>query len=344
MKHDNTFVSILIPCRNEADFIEQCIRSVLSNDYPSDYYEVLLLDGMSDDGTREIIEQIEKESPNVRLLDNPQKVVGPAMNIGIAAAKGDIIIRIDGHAEVPSDFISKNIQYLVDAKEAWCVGGPIKTIGTNFMGTAIAAAMSSPVGVGNAMFRLGNYEGYVDTIAFGAYWKWVFDKIGLFDEQLVRNQDDELNMRLVLAGGKIFMTPQIHSTYYSRGSIPKLWRQYFQYGFWRIRTMQKHKRPATIRQVIPLGFVLSILMLGLGSFFFRPILYLFGLELLLYGLGVLAGAVHVGMKSGFACGLLAPLIFFILHFAYGIGSLWGIIRFVLMKGKGIDTQKQKISR
>lgn len=345
MNTEKPFVSVIIPCRNEADFIERCVRSVLACDYPHEKIEVLVVDGMSNDTTRDIIASMSKTDERINLIDNPKKIVPTAMNAGIEASKGEIIIRVDGHAEVPVDFIQKSVDVLNSHPEAWCAGGPIKSINSNLVGNAIAAAMSSPFGVGNAMFRLGNYEGYVDTIAFGAYWRLVFDKIGMFDEQLIRNQDDELNYRLIAGGGKIWMTPEIHSKYYTRGSLKKLWRQYFQYGFWRIRTMQKHRRPATIRQLVPLLLVSSLLLLLAGGFLWQPFWWLLFAETCFYSLGLLIGSIDVTRKTDIVNGLLAPLIFIILHFSYGLGCLWGIARFVLLQGKGMGRAEEfKLSR
>jgi len=334
-EHQMPFVSVIIPCRNEGDFIARCVGSIFACNYPKDSFEVIVVDGMSTDNTRSEIADLQKTNEYLKLYDNPQKIVPTAMNIGICNSKGNVIIRVDGHAEVPQDFIARNIEKLQSHPEAWCVGGPIESISASYVGKAIAAAMSSASGVGNAMFRLGNFEGYVDTIAFGAYWRWVFDRIGMFDEELVRNQDDELNYRIILNGGKIFMTPTIHSTYYTRSNIGKLWRQYFQYGFWRIRTMQKHKRPATIRQIVPLALVLSLLLLFLGGFVWK--LFWWGLlsELFLYMVVLLLGAFDVYRRSKASFALLAPLVFIILHFAYGFGCIWGIIRFILLRGKGM---------
>jgi len=170
---EQPLVSVIIPCRNEGDFIEKCIRSVLNSEYPADKIEVLVVDGMSIDGTREIVERLCEQDNRVSLYNNEQKIVPTAMNIGIAAAKGQVIIRVDGHVVVAEDFIKESVRRLQNHPEAWCVGGPIETVSPTYIGKAIAVAMSSPVGVGNAMFRLGNYEGFVDTIAFGVYWRWV---------------------------------------------------------------------------------------------------------------------------------------------------------------------------
>jgi len=326
-------VTVIIPCRNEADFIEKCVRSILDCDYDREMLEVIVVDGISTDGTREIIEQISGEDDRLLLLDNPRKIVPTAMNIGIKRARGEIIIRVDGHAEVSRSFVRQSVDILTSKAEVWCVGGPIETISTTYVGRAIATAMSSPVGVGNAMFRLGNYEGYVDTLAFGAYRRWVFDKIGLFDEGLLRNQDDELNLRLIINGGKIFMTPKIKSRYYSRTSLGKLWRQYFQYGFWRIRTLQKHKRAATLRQIVPLLFVSCLIVLAVGGLVSKVFWCILAATFLLYALVLVYGSIDVGKQAGWKYALLAPVVFAILHFGYGFGCLWGIVRFVLLRGK-----------
>lgn len=325
------FVSVIMPVRNEADFIEQAIGSILDNDYPAGNMEILVVDGMSDDGTREIVEKLAQADSRVKLLDNPRRIVPTAMNIGVKAAGGDVFVRIDGHAKVPKDFIKNSIECLRGHPEAWVAGGYIKTVANNYIGGAIASAMRSPFGVGNARFRTGDYDGWVDTLAFGMHYKWVVDKIGYFDEELVRNQDDEFNLRIVLAGGKICMSKSVQSTYYSRTTLGQLWRQYFQYGFWRIRTFQKHKRPATPRQLVPLLFVMSLLLLAIGGIFWMPLWTVLLTETILYVLGLIIGAVDVGRKSGWRFVPIAPLIFIILHFAYGIGSVWGVVRFWILK-------------
>ena len=327
------FVCIIMPIRNEADYIEQAIKSIMNNDYPAEKMEILVVDGMSDDGTREIVKKLSNHDDRINLIDNPHRIVPTAMNIGLKASRGDIFIRIDGHVIIHADFIKESVKCLQEKKDAWIVGGHIETVAKNYIGRAIASAMRSPIGVGNARFRLGNYEGWVDTLAFGSHHKWIIEKIGYFDEELVRNQDDEFNMRVVQGGGKIWMSKSIHSTYFSRSSLSKLWKQYFQYGFWRIRTLQKHKKPAALRQLVPLLFVLSILFLGVTGIFWNFCLYLLGIEITLYILGLIAGSLDVGRKSGWQYAPVVPLIFIILHFAYGLGSIWGIIRFYILKGR-----------
>lgn len=334
------FVTVIMPIRNEADFIERAIRSILDNDYPAEKMEILVVDGMSDDGTREIAARLSKADSRVMMLDNPKRIAAAAMNIGLNAARGDLFIRIDGHVEIPADFITKSIQCLHEHPQAWVAGGYIKTVADSITGQAIAVAMKSPIGVGNSRFRLGDYEGWVDTLAFGAHHKWVVDRIGYFDEELVRNQDDEFNLRINLAGGKIWMSKAIQSTYFSRSSLRKLWKQYFQYGFWRIRTLQKHKRPASFRQLVPLLFVLSLLLPGLAGFLWKPLWILLAIEAAFYVLGLFVGAFDVGRKSGWRYTPIAPIVFAILHFAYGSGSLWGVVRFSILRGRGMKKPEE----
>ena len=337
---DSPFVTIIMPIRNEADFIERAIKSVLGNDYPAEKMEILVVDGMSDDGTREITARLAKADGRIIMLDNPKRIAAAAMNIGLKAARGDLFIRVDGHVEIPADFIAKSIRCLHEHPEAWVAGGYIKTTSDSYIGQAIGAAMRSPIGVGNSRFRLGDYEGWVDTLAFGAHYKWVVDRIGYFDEELVRNQDDEFNLRITLADGKIWMSKAIQSTYFSRGSLYKLWKQYFQYGFWRIRTLQKHKRPASFRQLVPLLFVLSLLLMGSAGFLWKPLWILLAIEAVLYVLVLVIGALDVGRKSGWLYTIPAPAVFVILHFAYGLGSLWGIIRFLILRASGMKKPEQ----
>lgn len=337
---DLPFVSIIMPIRNEAVFIERAIKSILHQDWPAEKMEILVVDGRSDDGTRRIVEQLSHADSRIKMLDNPRRIVPTALNIGLKAARGDLFIRVDGHAEAAPDFVRKSIQSLREHPDAWVVGGYIEAVANNYTGKVIASAMRSPIGVGNSRFRLGDYEGWVDTLAFGTHHKWIVDKIGYFDEELVRNQDDEFNLRIILAGGKIWMSKSIRSKYFARGSLRKLWRQYFQYGFWRIRTLQKHKRPATFRQLVPLLFMLSLLLLALAGLFWKLFWILLVIEAAIYAIGLLAGTFDVGRKSGWLYVPLVPLVFVILHFGYGLGSLWGIIRFVILKGHDVKPPEE----
>jgi len=327
------FVSIILPVLNEADYIENCLRSLMNNTYSPDNVEILVFDGGSTDNTREIVTRLAKEDSRIQLLDNPKRYIAPAFNHGIKIARGEVIIRFDGHAEAPRDFIQRNIEVLNEHPDAWCVGGPVQTISENRIGRIIAAAMSCVVGVGNATFRLGNYDGYVDSVMYGAYRKEGLLKVGPVDEFLIRTEDDDLHFRIGKAGGKLYLSSKIKSHYHCRGSLRKLWSQYFQYGYWRIPTIIKHKQPSTVRQVVPLLFVCSLIVLAVGGIVSQIFRVLLIGVLGIYALGLACGSIQVGKRAGWKYAVLAPLIFAILHFAYGFGSLWGILRFILLGGR-----------
>lgn len=339
------FVSIVMPIRNEADFIERAVTSIVENEYPHDKLEIIIADGMSTDSTREVVGKLAERDPRIRLIENTGKIVSTGLNEALRQIKGDVFIRVDGHCEIPADFIRKSVETLLSKPQAWVAGGYWKTVSKGYIGRVIAAATQSPAGVGNARHRLGNFDGWVDTVPYGAHHKWVLEKVGYFDEQLVRNQDDEFNMRIRMAGGGIWISSEICSTYHSRSSLKKLWRQYFQYGFWRIRTIQKHGKPATLRQIIPLLFVLSLIVLSLAGIVSSIFLVMLAAVLGVYALGLLYGSLHVFRQVGWKYSLSAPIVFVILHFAYGAGGLWGIVRFVLLRGKFMKSSRDfKLSR
>lgn len=330
-------VTVIIPCRNEEKYIGKFIATLARQDYfngmPHEKIEVFFVDGESTDRTREIIEQHARMYPFMRVLSNPKRIVPEAMNIGIRQAKGDVIIRMDAHAEYPPDYITNCVECL-DRTGAENVGGPIISTSDTFCGKAIAAGMSSVFGVGNARFRLGGFEGYVDTVPFGAYRRDVFDRIGLFDTELVRNQDDELNYRLIKSGGKIYMAPEITSYYYPRDSIGKLWRQYYEYGYWKVRVIQKHGLPASWRHLVPVTFVLSMLITGLLALFdaraVYPLLAVCGSYALLAGLF----SARIAAEKGIRYFPFLPVVFATLHTSYGVGFLKGIGDFIVMKKQG----------
>ena len=253
----NKTVSVVIPCRNEEKYIGKCIESFLKQSYPMELLTIIISDGMSTDNTRSIINEIKQMHNNIILLDNKGLSAPKGMNLGIRHTNSDIVIIFGAHAYADENFIIENVRAL-ENKEVGCAGGVITTINETIKGAAIAEAMSCPFGVGNALFRFAEKESFVDTVAFGAYRRSLLNEIGVFDEELVRNQDDELNFRVEKSGAKILLSPKIKSTYVGRGDFKKLWRQYYQYGFWKVRVIQKHRRPASIRHLIPLMFVLFL--------------------------------------------------------------------------------------
>lgn len=324
-------VSIIIPMRNEASYIDGCLASVLDSDYPQDKLEILVVDGMSEDGSRKAVEVWQERYPSLRLLDNPKKVTPVAMNLGIKEAKGEIIIVFGAHSQLTPDFIRRSVDQLLNNSKADCVGGILRCRGEGWVGNAIVLALSSPFGVGNARFRIGGPDGWVDTVAFGAYRREIFKDIGLFDEAFLRNQDDEFNYRLVKSGGKIYLDSKIQSLYYVRPSLRKLWEQYFQYGYWKIRVIQKHKLPASWRHVVPALFLLSLS----GSTFLwlltKSGIYLFVVILGFYVAASLLFSILAVIKGGWRSFPLLPFVFAIVHFSYGLGFLKGLWDWVLMR-------------
>lgn len=339
----NEKVTVVIPARNEEKFIMKCLDSFVEQTYPKELFEVFVCDGRSTDNTAKIVNEYNEKYGNVQLVDNPGLSAPIGMNLGIKKSKADIIIIFGAHAYADKDFIKNNVEKFAISDEIGCVGGPIITINDDVMGNAIAKVMSSPFGVGNALFRYATKETYVDTVAFGAYKKSVFDKVGLFDEELVRNQDDELNYRVVEGGYKILLSPSIKSYYYGRSSLKKLWRQYYQYGFWKVRVLQKHGKPASIRHLVPITFVLTnILGIVLGMFF-KPILILWLCEVALYAVCDMIFTVKLSGNDGKLL-VRIPMLFPILHYSYGLGFLQGLMSFYLFKSKSVIEKNKKTSR
>ncbi len=321
------FVSIILPIRNEASFIASSLNSVLAQDYPSNRLEIIVADGMSNDGTREIVESFQTQYPNVRLIDNTGKIVPTGYNAAIAKAHGEIVIRVDGHCEIAEDYVRNCVGHLLnDGVDG--VGGPLETVGETLMARVIATAMSSPFGVGNSAFRtVANKTMLTDTVAFPAYTRDIIEKAGLFDEELVRNQDDEYNYRLRKIGARILLATDVRSRYYSRSSLRSLWRQYSQYGYWKVRVMQKHPRQMRLRQFIPFVFVISLLALLLLASFSS--IGQWGLRLAVgsYLFANIGASILVARRKGWRLLPLLPLTFTILHLAYGLGFLVGLVRF-----------------
>jgi cellulose synthase/poly-beta-1,6-N-acetylglucosamine synthase-like glycosyltransferase len=340
--NNNKTVSIIIPCRNEKKYISKCIDSFLKQSYPRELIQIVVADGMSNDGTRDILQDYCDKYSNVKLIDNKGLSAPKGMNLGIKSSNSDIIIIFGAHAYAHEDFVSNNVKYL-ENEEIGCAGGPIETINDSDLGRAISLAMSSPFGVGNALFRYAQKETYVDTVAFGAYRKEVLDKIGYFDEELVRNQDDELNYRVIKNGYKIILSPSIKSTYYGRGSYSKLWKQYYQYGFWKVRVMQKHGKPASIRHLVPAAFVLTNVFGLILGLLFKPILYLWVCEIAAYALMNILFSFKLSSKSLKIIGLLIP-VFPILHLSYGLGFINGLFAFYVFKSNKLKEKNSRMSR
>lgn len=330
----------MIPCRNEEKYIGLCLDSILRQDYPQELLETFVCDGKSHDGTVRIVTSYSEKHPNIHYVLNEKQTTPFALNLGIQRSDADIRIILGAHSELYPDYVSNCVKAFEFNSNIGCTGGVIENVYENEPAEIIGKAMSSGFGVGNAHFRTGAKDGFVDTVAFGAYKKEVFEKIGYFDEELVRNQDDEFNYRLLKNGFKIYLFKKIRCRYFVRASYNKLFRQYFQYGYWKVYVGKKHKAVTTLRQVVPLLFVLYILFGALFSVFhiYLFIAYLSGL--LFYMAVALLSAAK--LSSGFLQILRITKAFFILHFSYGWGYLKGIVNFLFL-GKNV-TKDEVITR
>ncbi len=318
-------VSVVIPMRNEASSIAACIEAVLAQDYPESLLEVIVVDGDSDDDSAAIVEELGRRSGRVRVLDNPLRIVPPALNRAIREARHDVIARVDGHTTIAPDYVRIGVETLLRTG-AENVGGPMIAVGGGVLGDAVARVTSSRFGVGS-YFHYGTEEREVDTVYLGMWPRSVFAEIGLFDEELVRNQDDELNYRLRKSGGRIILNPRIRSEYQNRQSLRKLAKQYFQYGMWKVRVLQKHPKQMSWRHFVPPAFVFSIAALLLVAPFSAWAAYA-----LAAALGGYVGAISLlsavlSKGEGARPWLAAFAAFAIIHFGWGAGFLVGLVRF-----------------
>jgi succinoglycan biosynthesis protein ExoA len=326
-------VTVIMPIRNEVAFIERSLGAVLRQGYPA--MQVLVVDGMSDDGTRQRLHSmLSGHVPNgtlVSLLDNPSRTVPSALNTGLQHATGDIILRVDGHCEISHDYVARCV-VLLEETGADCVGGVIDTVGETPAARAIAAAQSTPFGVGNAVFRTGRRRaGLADTVAFGAYRRSVFERIGTFDPELVRNQDDEFNFRLTQSGGSIWLDPSLRTRYHSRAGLSGLWNQYYQYGMYKVRLMQKHGRLPSTRQVVPALFVAALTSSLAAAATTRRGRVAFAITGP-YAIANMAASSWAGRRDPATLPIL-PAAFATMHLAYGTGFIAGLWRWRAQFGR-----------
>jgi succinoglycan biosynthesis protein ExoA len=320
-------ISVIVPCRNEKDHIESCVRSILAQKPPLGELEILVVDGLSEDGTRDILANIAKGDPSLRVLDNPSQTTPAALNIGIQASRGQYVAILGAHAEYALNYLQTCLELLQEHPEVCCAGGPIISRGKGPFGQAVAEAMSHPVGVGNAKHRLPDYEGYAEGACFPMFRKEIFKKVGLFDERFICTEDDELNYRLARGGDKVFISPRARCTYFVRETPLRLFRQYFRYGAARVAVLRKYRLPASFRQIVPpvfIGLVLISLIVGLwlpGWWRLTAIVLP-----LLYGVALLAVAAGVMVTRGWLVGMLFPLAAAIMHVSYALGFAWGNLK------------------
>jgi GT2 family glycosyltransferase len=334
-------VSIVVPCRNEARHIEACVRSLLAQDCAADI-EVIVADGTSEDGTRDVLARLVREDARVRMVENQGRIVSTGLNAAIGAARGRIIIRADAHTEYAPDYVSQCVAVLRETG-ADNVGGPWVARGKGLISQAIAVAFQSRFAVGGARGHDPQYEGTLDTVYLGCWPREVFERIGLFDEELVRNQDDEFNLRLTRAGGKIWQSPRIKSWYSPRGSLGDLFRQQIQYGYWKVRVIQKHRLPASLRHLIPGLFVVSVVLLPVLSLWWSLAGWAWLVLIATYTIINTAAATMAAARQGAKLLPILPLVFACYHFGYGCGFLRGLWDFVIVR-RGPGFSQTKLTR
>jgi succinoglycan biosynthesis protein ExoA len=329
-------VTVIAACRNEVRHIRDFLDSLLAQDTEGIPWEGIIADGQSDDGTREILEDYAARHPELRVITNQRRIVSTGLNAAIRQARGEIIIRMDAHTSYAQNYCRRCLEEL-EIRGADNVGGPARTRSVGIRARAIAAAYHSAFSTGGARFHDVDYEGWVDTVPYGCWRKSTLIEVGLFDESLVRNQDDELNLRILLAGGKIWQSPSIVSWYSPRHTLSRVFRQYFQYGFWKAAVMRKHRRPASWRHFVPVSFILASILLSVAMVLAKAFGAKAWFELSsaawvsmigLYVAALLVASLVVARKTGWIILPHLPAVFMTFHMSYGLGFLTGLCWYV----------------
>lgn len=319
-------VSIVIPCLNEERYIARCLDSVLHNEYAEGIVEIFVVDGMSTDGTRDIVRSYEARTSKVRLLDNPGRTAPAALNVGIGQASGDIIVRLDAHTTYSPDYIRKSVETLNEYGAA-NVGGIIKTLPSRdtMIAKAIALSISHFFGVGLSHFRLGKHViKYVDTVPFGCFRRELFDRIGMFDETLPRNEDIEFNRRIKKEGEKIVLTHEIVSYYYARGTLNEFWKHNFDNGFRVTAFLADGKINCSLRHMVPMLSLVLLAALALGCFRYSACCWFLAGLCGLYVTASLYFSFKTSLRQKNPLYIfLMPFMFAYLHVSYGLGTVWG---------------------
>ncbi len=317
---ETPFVSVLLAVRNEERHIVAALDAVRAQDWPRERMEILVADGRSTDRTRSLVERIAARDPRVRLVDNPERHVAQGLNHALAESSGDVIVRVDGHCRIPPGYVRAGVAALRSGGYA-CAGGPVRALGETAVARAIALAMSTPFGVGGATFRFSREACDVEHLPFGVWPRTVFEQLGGFDEALVRNQDDEFSDRLRRAGGRIRLLPEQVSDYWSRATLGGLWRQYFGYGYWKVRVIRKRGGwPSSPRHLVPAAFVLGLTG-GVLASLVTGAAALAVVVPALYAAFLAIASVATFVLRGESASALLPLALPVMHAAYGVGFL-----------------------
>ena len=331
-------VSAIVLCRNEEKFIGKCLDSIIANDYPKEKLEILVVDGMSEDRTREIVEKYRKDYLFIRLINNFKKLTPFAFNEGIRNSSGDLVMIMSAHATYGTDYIKKCVSASLKYNADNVVGiWKILPRGDGFIDKAIVLALSSSFGAGNAKYRTGlnkkNEAEYVDTGAYGCYKKDVFKKIGLFNENLNHSQDMEFNLRLKKAGGKTLLLPDTIVSYFARTDFKSFCKHNFRNGVWAILPFKYTTiMPVSFRHLVPLAFASSLIISGILSLFLQIFIWPFLFIICSYSLcNIYFSTVIATKKKGIKYFFMMPIIYSFLHITYGLGSLWGLLKAIISK-------------
>lgn len=330
-------VSVIIPCYNESKTIERVLQAIYSQTFPREQMEVVIADGNSVDGTRDVIARFVSAHPDLRVavVDNPRRIIPAGINAAIQQARGDLIIRMDGHSMPAPNYVEN------------CVAGHAAGLGDNIGGVwdirpggagwtarAIAAAAAHPLGVGDAGYRLNSPAGPVDTVPFGSYRRTLFDRIGGFDESLLSNEDYEFNTRIRSQGGTVYLDPKIRCEYIARSNYAELARQYFRYGYWKLQMLRRYPGSIRWRQALPPAFVAGLATLLLLFPFWSLARWLLGIVLFLYVAILMAAAIPLSIQKkdgALIPGLPAAIM--TMHVAWGGGFLWSLLKSMTSRGK-----------
>jgi len=323
-----TTVSIIVPCRNEKDYIEAFLASIAMQDYPSKFIEIILVDGMSNDGTYRLVEKL--EIPNLKLLQNEKKYVSNALNLAINNSTGHVILRMDVHCNYPINYVRELVNYIINNPNVGSVGGRSVTLPGNdtFDAKIIALAGSTRFGVGNSIFRISKTDEIIqaDTVPLGCWRRSIFDIVGYFDTDLIRNQDDEFHQRLISHGFEIHLMGSLKIDYFARKTLTSNSWMYFQYGLFKPSVNKKLSKVTTLRQLAPLLLLIYLASVIIGSLLFPHFsLIAFMIIILLY-LGasfftLMSSELQLSIKAV----VLLAFIVFLMHLSYGIGYVLGSI-------------------
>jgi cellulose synthase/poly-beta-1,6-N-acetylglucosamine synthase-like glycosyltransferase len=315
--------SIVIPCRNEKDYISNCVKSIEKQDYNSELIEIVIVDGFSEDGTKDILETLKKNNDNIKVLDNPSRKTPQALNIGIKNSSGDAIIILGAHTELDKDFVKYNNKFL-NEKKVKVTGGTQINVGHTYAQNLIGIVMEMPFAMASAKYRWSDNEQYVDTVVYAAYRKELFDEVGYFEEGFTISEDAEFNWRIRQAGYKIFFSPKIKSYYYPRDSIIGFIKQIFRYGILRVNVLKKHIDSFKFLHLIPPAFVLVLVFGVLLGFINKVFFTILGLLLAFYFILNISASIKAVFPNKIKYFLFIPFLVFILHISWGLGFLVGM--------------------